>query len=206
MHKHQSVKVFTLGITVDETDSGDLADFNMTEPDKSPKVDPSPADHVQTLSQVGESIPKLLESAGSAISLLTNSASVAGSSVAVTDDQRKEQFQAHVRKYFTTLRHVQETLLKQTDALEDAGIIPIETAKPSITATTIGQKGAGMPLTVAEGNITNGGMGKMDVSWLNSLGKDVGREKEKDVVKEAKEWLVSQNASEEIKDEIMKDG
>jgi hypothetical protein len=71
--------------------------------------------------------------------------------------------------------------MKQKDALVDAGIIPREPVKQT----------------------TQDGMGAFDVAWLNSRSKDVGREKEKELVTEAKAWLEKMEAKE--KDDVMEE-
>jgi hypothetical protein len=133
-----------------------------------------------TLTNRSQDVPKLLSSAGSAISLRTNSPHAAtalstantGSTSPNGIDGRKEAFLAHVRTYFSTLKGLEKALIKQTEALEDAGIIPAEKEK------------------VLDGSgLTNGGLGDFDVAWLNSRRTDVGREKERELRAEVDTFL-----------------
>jgi Mediator complex protein len=127
------------------------------------------------------------------VSLLTNSshASTALSSASGDESQgsgvdaRKEAFLAHVRDYFSTLKGLEKALEKQTIALEDAGIIPAEREQQFV-----------------ESGIANGGLGNLDVAWLNSRRRDVGLGKEQELRAEAKTWL---DEAGEIKDEVMED-
>lgn len=86
--------------------------------------------------------------------------------------------------YYTTLRKLQAGLSEQAAALEDAGIIPTEAPKDDAPG------------------IKNGGLGQMDIGWLNSRSRDVGAEKELETVQEAKEWLVGMR---EVKDAVMEE-
>jgi len=72
-----------------------------------------------------------------------------------------------VRDYYTTLKGIQVALLDQTSALEEAGILPPEQGRQDAQE----------------------GMGSFDVAWLNSRSKDVGCEKERELVAKAKAWL-----------------
>jgi hypothetical protein len=127
------------------------------------------------------------------VSLLTNSshASTALSSASGDEpqgsgvDARKEAFLAHVRDYFSTLKGLEKALEKQTIALEDAGIIPAEREQQFV-----------------ESGIANGGLGNLDVAWLNSRRRDVGLGKEQELRAEANTWL---DEAGEIKDEVMED-
>ena len=98
---------------------------------------------------------------------------------------RKDAFLAHVRSYFSTLKGLQKSLDKQAQALEDSGIIPAERD----------------PVAVHTG-ITNGGLGNLDVAWLNSRRRDVGLGKEKELRAEADVWLKEAGT---IRDEVMTD-
>ena len=128
-------------------------------------------------------MPQLLKSAGAAIALLTNSSR---STELLSEenengvDARKAAFLKHVRNYYTTLNQVQSTLMKQTTALEDAGILPRDVPR-------------------AEDGITNSGLGGLDTAWLNSRSRDVGLDKERELVKATKQWL-DKNGNNSMKD------
>ena len=125
--------------------------------------------------------------------MLTNSTHVSKSLSGLPDiesessgvDERKEAFLAHVRDYFSTLKGLEKALEKQTLALEDANIIPADREQQ-----------------FTETGITNGGLGNLDVAWLNSRRRDVGLGKEQELRAEVDSWL---KEAEEVKDEVMED-
>lgn len=99
-------------------------------------------------------------------------------------------------------------LRRQAYALEEAGIIAAEAPTLSTTSST-GEAGAGTrpghgqgagirraPVVpsggrqqVEEERTTNGGLGNLDVGFLNSRGARVGGEKEEELVGEARRML-----------------
>ena len=80
-------------------------------------------------------------------------------------------------------------------ALEEANIIAAEihtlsSSAPSRQQQPNGGTGRGAPATASLAEperITNGGLGNLDVGWLNSRGNKVGVEKEAELMKEARE-------------------
>jgi len=115
----------------------------------------------------------LLQSAGAAIAALTNSphnAELLPDGQATSMDKRKIAFRSHVEQYYTKLNELDETLKRQTTALENAGIL----AKQE---------------TRAEEGVTNMGMGDLDIAWLNSRGRDIGLTKEQELLAQAKTFI-----------------
>jgi hypothetical protein len=115
-------------------------------------------------------------------------------------DRRKAAFLRHVRGYFGTLRDMEMALMKQVAALEDAGIVARDTSAAAAAAATAGGSAAGgdAPLRpaapAADGGpggdgASSGALGALDIAWLNSRGRDVGLEKERELVTEAKARL-----------------
>jgi len=80
---------------------------------------------------------------------------------------------------------LEKALIKQTEALEDAGIIPPEKEQ-----------------VVTESGITNGGLGSLDVALLNSRRRDVGLGKERELRAEVDAWLKEAG---EMKEDVMED-
>jgi hypothetical protein len=105
-----------------------------------------------------------------------------------------------VRTYFTTLKALERGLQKQTFALEDAGIIPADKEEPRLG--TAEQRQAIEPQRAADDTVTNGGLGNLDVAWLNSRRRDVGIGKEQELRAEANAWLAG---AREVEDDIMED-
>ncbi|KAK7542854.1 mediator complex protein-domain-containing protein [Phyllosticta citribraziliensis] len=142
-------------------------------------------EHIQELSKIKEDIPRLLTAAGSAVSALTNreippppsSSSADPSSISDSPlEARKAAFSAHTKQYFSLVRTIQDNLMRQIGALEDAGVIPAKAEKVE------GGSGAG-------GEVKNGGLGELDVGWLNARTRDVGVVKGAELVAEARKRL-----------------
>jgi hypothetical protein len=109
-----------------------------------------------------------------------------------------------VRGYFGALREMELALMKQVAALEDAGIVgrdPLSVAAAgTVAGADAGNAPANRPPTgaLAAGGARDGGggdggaangMGVLDIAWLNSRARDVGIEREKELVAEAKARL-----------------
>lgn len=146
------------------------------------------SDNIIVLSAISERIPKALASAGSAVALLTNSPqadNVLKTSPGTSNEDstgleaRKEAFLAHVAAYYATVGAIKNSLNKQIDALEDAGILPIEKDQSDAS-----------------------GLGDLDVAYLNSQRRDVGVAKEQELRAEAEAWL---KEAREITDEVMEE-
>lgn len=179
----------------------------------------SPADRVRELSAINAEVPAMLSSAGNAISALTNSPLPSASSdgdVSMNGDahnpasvaEHKEAFTKNATAYFTHLQAIVARLRRQAYALEEAGIIAADAPTLSNTssieqtqAIPAGQgagirRGApvapGMPQRQAQEEperVTNGGLGNLDVGWLNSRANRVGKEKEAELIAEARKML-----------------
>ena len=168
----------------------------------------SPADRIRELSTINADIATMLQSAGQAISSLTNSplkkSTDEGEDTEMADeskisnlDDRKEAFEEHTKAYYNGLQAIVARLRRQAYALEEAGIIAAEAPGLSSSAqqrqtasTTAPQRGqSGSAPAQETERITNGGLGNLDVGWLNSRGSKVGMEKESELFQEAKESL-----------------
>ncbi|KAK3720553.1 hypothetical protein LTR37_003602 [Vermiconidia calcicola] len=167
----------------------------------------SSADRIRELSAINADVAAMLQSAGQAVNSLTNrpldrsgedeDSHMGDTSKAATLDERKEAFEEHTKAYYNGLQAIVARLRRQAYALEEAGIIAAEAPALSSGAqqrqagpgagTQRGQPLAA-PAQDAE-RITNGGLGNLDVGWLNSRGNKVGAEKENDLVQEAKKLL-----------------
>jgi len=121
-------------------------------------------------------------------------------------EAHKEAFTKHATDYFTQLQSIMARLRRQVYALEEAGIILAEaptlsnTNSVERTSRPLPGHGAGVrraPVTAANPRqpvdeterITNGGLGNLDVGYLNSRGNRVGDEKEAELVADARKML-----------------
>ncbi|KAF2723434.1 hypothetical protein K431DRAFT_22238 [Polychaeton citri CBS 116435] len=155
------------------------------------------ADRIRELSAINSDVASLVKSAGKALTALTdrpieddhldaddedidmNASSSRDRSSPATLEDRKQAFQTNTKAYYETLQAVIARLRRQAYALEEAGIIASK-------APTLSGK-AGVGSSQVDERITNGGLGNLDVGWLNSRGNKVGAEKERELVLEAKE-------------------
>lgn len=157
----------------------------------------SPADRIRELSVINKDVALMLQSASQALSTLTDTPASAhiddGADTEMTDtdgnghlDARKRGFERHATDYYTSLQAVIARLRRQAYALEEAGIIAPEAAALSTTSTA--QRQGAAPVSEPE-RITNGGLGNLDIGWLNSRGNKVGAEKENELLKDTKSLL-----------------
>lgn len=73
---------------------------------------------------------------------------------------------------------ISQSLFAQVRALEEAGLIQRD-----------GQ---------SDSDATNGGLGNLDVAWLNERARDVGRSREQELIKEIRRELEKYMASEDV--------
>ncbi|KAK5173181.1 uncharacterized protein LTR77_003303 [Saxophila tyrrhenica] len=165
----------------------------------------SPADRIRDLSAINAEVAELLQSAGHAINSLTDRPLITGDgdahmqngSEAASIDKRKQAFAENTQGYYTHLQAIVARLRRQAYALEEAGIIAPEasslagSAQQRQSMSSQGQqRGQATAASVQETErITNGGLGNLDVGWLNSRGNKVGVEKESELIDEAKKLL-----------------
>jgi hypothetical protein len=163
----------------------------------------SPEERIRELSVINTDVAALLTSAGNAINSLTNrpltqptsdeDTQMNDDTAAVTLEDHKKAFAQHSTDFFEGLQGIVARLRRQAYALEEAGIITpdmmglgsVQSRAPDPAAA--GARGGAAQPEVE--NIKNGGLGNFDVGWLNSRGNKVGRDKEKELVIEAKELL-----------------
>lgn len=164
-----------------------------------------PAERIRELSSINGDIAKLIKSAGQAINTLTTRPlenSSEGEDAQMSDhgnesdlEKRKQTFTAHTEAYYSNLQSITSRLRRQAYALEEAGIISAEA--PTLSSSTQARPapagpGKATPQTGATQyteHVTNGGLGNLDVGWLNSRGNKVSAEKESELVAEAKSLL-----------------
>lgn len=145
----------------------------------------------------------MLHSAGLAIKALTNP------SLSEQDDhpsqsrsigQQKEDFTTAASQYFVLLSSVDVRLRRQIYALEEAEIIPAEAATKEQPTNLTVPPGSGahanVPNTLAtkqavasKSASTGGGLGALDVGWLNSRNDNVGKEMEAELWEKAKNFV-----------------
>ena len=146
---------------------------------------------------------KLLQSAGLAVKALTHTSArpeEMETPVPLSIEQQKESFTTATSQYFSLLSSLGIRLQRQIKALGEAQIIPKEATstatlrdKPTAPAApSLGPNIGTIPNTPLskqsgshKGSITGGGLGGLDIGWLNSRNDNVGKAKEAELWEEA---------------------
>jgi len=172
----------------------------------------TPAERIQQLCAVDENIPQALSAAGAAIKSLTEHSSRSGQQ---EDTNAQEAFEAHTTAFYTHIQAISALLHRQVYALEEAGIIApsatsdLDLQPPPPPASQAagrlgllgapgGRPGGGGPGAGAPGQsgqeqsqmqITNGGLGNLDIGWLNARRDVVGTKKENELWRDIRKRL-----------------
>ncbi|KAK4960285.1 hypothetical protein LTR10_003179 [Elasticomyces elasticus] len=154
----------------------------------------TPANRIRELNDISGGIAEMLRHMGQAISALAPNPDEGGESMAA----RKATFDEHSKAAYTGVQAFQAKMRRQAYALEEAGIIAAEAPvirvksnQPQAQGAAAGRGGpaaAGAQVVEAE-RVTNGGLGNLDVGWLNSRGNKVAVEMESELLQEAKDLL-----------------
>ena len=140
----------------------------------------------------------MLRSAGLAVKALASPTPTdEGSSTALPSiDQQKVAFSAAASDYFTRLYSIDVGLRTQINALEEAKIISSEEAANGRSDFAAGSSGLAAPRderpavsAKAKDAVTGGGLGNLDVGWLNSRNDYVGKQMEAELWKQASEFV-----------------
>ena len=138
---------------------------------------------------------KLLRCAGSALEALTTfeTGSEDAQDQSRSLEKQKDVFTAASSEYLKLLSSIDARLRRQINALQDAEIIPAEAVtRDSQSGQTISSSSPAMggpaPLSKQTGGrsvITGGGLGSLDVGWLNSRNDYIGKGMEAGLWEEA---------------------
>ena len=143
---------------------------------------------------------KLLQSAGLAVKALVQSQSNSEDQIARQESfaERKESFTAAASQYFNILSSVDVRLRREINALEEASIIPAESitkesqflsAVPSTIPINAPNAAAAKQFGARKGAIYGGGLGSLDVGWLNSRNDSVGKEMEAELWEQTQHFV-----------------
>jgi len=161
------------------------------------------AERIRELSAINAEIAHMLQSAGHAINALTDrplsrddeddDTQMTDTQSTATSEERREAFSKHTKAFYTTEQSIVAKLRRQVYALEEAGITEKDaSAQQAQVPAPLGQKPGMQSNAQQASRITNGGMGNLDIGWLNSKGNKVGAEKENELMQETKELLESE--------------
>ncbi|PMD34283.1 hypothetical protein L207DRAFT_375940, partial [Hyaloscypha variabilis F] len=138
------------------------------------------AERIQQLNDIDKSITELLKSAGLALKALSASQYTPDTPI----DDRKKDFQSASGAYLSTLQTLDVNLRRQILGLEEADILPADKGKKDKQVNEFGKTAP-----AAEATIADGGMGKLDIGWLNSRSGRVERDMEAELWEKAKTFL-----------------
>ncbi|TID14410.1 Casein kinase substrate phosphoprotein PP28 [Venturia nashicola] len=127
------------------------------------------AANIKELSAISKQIPIALQAAGAAISVLTNNPTP-GLLSSKSKKAREDAFSEQDANFTRALHKIGEDLMWQVDVLLEAGLLIEKTPK----------------VKPGREEVTNGGLGTLDVGYLNSRAKDVGLVKEGELIAEAR--------------------
>jgi hypothetical protein len=140
------------------------------------------------LTYFAQSIAQLLESAGLALQTLSSS------QASLPTSERKAAFETSSTTYIKTLQDIHVGLTRSIYGLEEADIIPAEKAKAkAVPPRNFSDKQVVLEgknfKTATEAQHIEGGMGKLDIGWLNSRSGRVDRDMEAELWEKARDFL-----------------
>lgn len=172
----------------------------------------TPADRIRELNLISKQVADMLKSAGVAINALTPRALYDNrdGDVAMEGDRDRENdiashkaaFEVQSKAFYTNLQATSAQLRRQVYGLEEAGIITPEAKTSTSTVPRLPGANANQSrqppaaaLNSDTERIANGGLGSLDVGWLNSRGNKVAAEKEAEMMQQARSLLESRLSS-----------
>lgn len=139
-------------------------------------------------SNESQSILQLVQTAGETLKILTASQA---SDQNMSPQERRQAFEAASNSYLRTLQSVDVRLRRQILGLEESDIIPADKVK-----TKIKGRPAGGPVAPGQASANkadevtgDGGMGNLDIGWLNSRSGRVGRDMEAELWAKSRKFL-----------------
>lgn len=153
------------------------------------------AERIQQLNDIDKSITALLHSAG--LAMQTLGSSTANSSPPPLQNKR-EAFENISNTYLQTLQSVEVRLRRQIYGLEESDIIPGDKTKAKTGETQESTSGGMGALVTGQGaggkeetliTVGEGGMGKLDIGWLNTRSQSVDRNMEAELWARARTFL-----------------
>ena len=150
-----------------------------------------------------QKVARLLQGAGLAVKALTKASSEEEISHSGDYEGQKKEFTEATTQYFTLLSSVDVELRRQIHALEEADILPTEAGfrETQSDSNTLSGSNAGAGAKSPAANrstLTGGGLGNLDIGWLNSRNDSVEKEMEAELWKKASAFLASLGGSKEM--------
>lgn len=150
-------------------------------------------ERIKELNAIDKDIVNLVRTAGMAIKTLTPRSRLPSELEAGQMDveSRREAFTSSTADYFRLLESISVRLKRQIYALEEADIVPAEIEAPisEPPATVSASSLAPAPPRRGGPTLPRGGLGNLDVSWLNSRADVAGRIMEAELWAKARSLL-----------------
>ncbi|KAI4217099.1 MAG: hypothetical protein LQ351_000408 [Letrouitia transgressa] len=173
------------------------------------KALPSAGDRIKQLNDIDRDVAKLLKSAGLAVQALTNRTPAASDPQSATIEERRSIFASASAEYFALLSSIDVRLRRQVNALDAAGITPPE---PILRESQTNPNASSAPLTVpkplnaptarhgtsSKGSLTAGGLGDLDVGWLNGRNDHIAKDMEAELWDTARKFLTELQDREDL--------
>lgn len=175
----------------------------------------TPADRIRELGEIDARIPQALSAASFAVRSVVGEPTEETEPDSSPSDPQAA-FERHTTVFYAQVQAITALLRRQAYALEEAGIISaskdsnLDLQPPPPPPSALGTAGrAGLPVAgggrpamglapagsgqvgkeVAQMPIINGGLGNLDIGWLNSRRDTIGKQKEAELWKEARRML-----------------
>ena len=150
----------------------------------------------------------LIRAAGSALEALTTfkGGSKEDATFPRPIEEQKEEFTVASSQYLNLLSSIDVQLRRQINALQDAEIIPAEAATrdtqinqavPSALSAMNGSAALSKQVGGSRAMVTGGGLGSLDVGWLNSRNDHIGKGMEAELWEEAQNFVEKLKQKEE---------
>ena len=132
-----------------------------------------------------------MRSAGLAVKALTQASSTDLPEGSTSLELQKKEFTEATTQYFALVSSIDVGLRQQIHALEEADIVPTEAAtrESQVGSEETGASVAGKPPVTGRSAITGGGLGTLDIGWLNSRNDNVEKQMEAELWKKASTFL-----------------
>ncbi|QSZ30618.1 hypothetical protein DSL72_000175 [Monilinia vaccinii-corymbosi] len=153
------------------------------------------AERIQQLNEIDKSILQLVQTAGQTLKILTATSQESGDTQ--SPQEKRHAFEDASNLYLKTLQSIDVRLRRQILGLEEADIIPADKAKSKNKskgpAEVVETRRLAVPGNMVGNKIDDvsmeGGMGNLDIGFLNSRSGRVGRDMEAELWAKSRKFL-----------------
>ncbi|MCJ1309206.1 hypothetical protein MMC25_002863 [Agyrium rufum] len=143
----------------------------------------SSEDRIAELSDIDDDVVKLLEAAGKAIKALNDQSSGVSEtemeSMSIASDGVRSKFTKETAAYFKLLSSIEVRIRRNIFALEESGIVSSKSSAKDAQFIPESRQPARSELSLQQrSSPLAGGLGALDVGWLNGRNSNVGKDVE----------------------------